>query len=114
MSVVDLPLSEAVEELTGFEVLGIQTHYGSTMEQLGAIKLVLGAVWAYANRAEKTSWQKVESMTLKQLNSYFGPEPVVADEESELGKESPSANGRHATSPSGPSTQDSPLMFTAP
>jgi hypothetical protein len=94
---LDIPLSEAVQGLTGFEVIAIQERYRTTMEHLGAIKLTLGTVWAWENRTTKTSWPTVESRTLKDLNGYFAAEPDDTDAEepdSELGKRSSPGDGR--------------------
>lgn len=73
---LDLPLSDAVQELTGFEALTIERRYNAKLEELGGIGLTIGVVWAYENRAgKKRSWASVESMTFKQLTGYFAPEP---------------------------------------
>jgi len=92
---VDIPLSVAVEELTGFEVIGIQDHFRTTMENLGAIKLVIGACWAYENRTAKTSWSAVEGRTLKELNGFFAEEPE--DPDSDEGKGSTPDDGQTET-----------------
>ncbi len=47
---VDLPISEAAKDLTGFEVIGIEEHYGRPFENIGATRLLLGCVWAFSNR----------------------------------------------------------------
>jgi hypothetical protein len=86
--IVDLTLSGAIEELTGFDVIAIETHFKRDFQDLGGFKTLLGAVWVYGNRdGRKMEWQAVKSMTLKQLNGYFVPEPTEAVEgESEVGK----------------------------
>ena len=97
---IDLPLSEAVESLTGFEVLGIQAHFKATMENLGAIALTIGSVWAWENRTTKTSWTAVEGRTLKDLNGFFAPEPDDTDPDdpdSDMGKPSWPGNGPTAS-----------------
>lgn len=77
---VDLPLSVAVEELTGFEVIAIQTHFHADFNDLGGVRSLLGTVWAYGNRDGKTlSWPVVKAMTLKQMNQIFAPEPGDTD-----------------------------------
>ncbi len=76
--VVDLPIKEALQELTGFEVIGIQKHYGTLLEKLGGACTLMGAVWAYENRREKTSWVAVESRSMHALEHYFAdndPDP---------------------------------------
>lgn len=81
---INLPFDEALKDLTGFEVLGIQRHYGLDMERLGGIRSMIGAVWAFENRQAKTDWSTVERMTLRELNEYFAePDP---DPESDQGK----------------------------
>jgi len=67
----DVPLEEAVQELTGFEVLGIQKRFGTDFEKLGGLQALIGTVWALENRQVKTDWSTVERMTIKQLNGYF-------------------------------------------
>lgn len=89
---VDLPLSVAVEELTGFEVIAVQSHFKTDFGELGGVRSLLGAVWAYGNRDGATlSWNAVKSMTLKDMNKVFLPEPVDADPDdpdTDLGKAS--------------------------
>jgi len=86
----DLPLSAAVEELTGFEVIAIQNHFKADFQELGGVRSLLGAVWAYGNRDGATlSWNAVKALTLKQMNDLFAPEPVDADPsdpDTDLGK----------------------------
>jgi hypothetical protein len=86
----DLPLSAAVEELTGFETLAIEAHFRQQFNDLGGVKSLIGAAWAYGNRNGQTlSWNAIKALTLKQLGGLFGDEPQDADEsepDSELGK----------------------------
>jgi hypothetical protein len=88
--ITDLPLSVAVEELTGFEVIAIQKHFGTDFAELGGVRSLLGAVWAYGNRdGQEMSWNAVKSLTLKQMNGMFAPEPIDADTtdpDTDLGK----------------------------
>ncbi|WP_112277148.1 hypothetical protein [Lentzea terrae] len=79
-----LPLEQSIKGLTGFEVIAAQKRYGMDFEKLGGIRTLVATVWAYENRAEKTSWQAIEGMTLSELESYF-PEPDL-DPESDQGK----------------------------
>lgn len=79
------PFEDALQELTGFEVIGIQNHYGTEMERLGGIRSLCGAVWAYENRTVKTSWAQVEAMTLRELSGYFA-EQTDDDPDRDLGK----------------------------
>jgi hypothetical protein len=89
------PLSVAVEEVTGFEILGIQKHFGLDFGDLGAARLLMAVVWALENRSRQgtttgpVTWFDVESLSLRQLNGYFSAEPVEAEEDNpstELGK----------------------------
>jgi hypothetical protein len=77
--VVDVPLEEAVKDLTGFEVLEIEKHYKGTMDNLGGTKMLIGTIHAYRNRQEQTaSWNAVEAMTLREMTEFFAepaPEP---------------------------------------
>jgi hypothetical protein len=74
--VVNLPLSDAVEELTGFEVLAIESYFGRDLNDLGSLRTLLGTVWVYRNRnGQKTDWTAVKAMTLKELQAYFAPSP---------------------------------------
>lgn len=73
---LDVPLSVAVEELTGFEVLGVQKRFRKNMDGLGGAEILMGTVWAYENRDGKTaSWQTIEAMTMRELTGYFEAEP---------------------------------------
>jgi hypothetical protein len=87
---VDLPLSTAVEELTGFEVIAVQEYFKKDFSELGGVRSLLGAVWAYGNRGgQSMSWNAVKALTLKQMNGMFAPEPEDADAsdpDTDLGK----------------------------
>lgn len=89
---IDLPLSAAVEELTGFEIIAIETHFKSDFDSLGGVKTLLGTIWVYANRGDqKMSWVDVKSLTVKQMQNTFLPEPEDTDPEdpdSDTGKDS--------------------------
>ena len=80
----EVPLSEAIQDLTGFEVLGIQKRYGVEFEKLGGIQALMGTVWSLENRQVKTDWSTIERMTLRQLNGYFPDKDP--DPESEQGE----------------------------
>lgn len=88
----DLPLSAAVQELTGFETIAIETHFRMQFNDLGGVKSLIGAAWAYGNRdAQTLSWNAVKALTLKQLGALFPDEPEDADADepdTELGKDS--------------------------
>lgn len=90
--VVDLPLSAAVEELTGFEVIAVENHFRKDFQALGGMKTLIGAVWVYGNRdGRKMEWATAKGMTLKQMQCYFAPEPddpIEDDPDSDMGKES--------------------------
>lgn len=89
---LDLPMSVAVEELTGFEIIAIERHFKTKLDELGAIALLVGTVWAYETRAAgkaSVPWPSVEGMTLRQLTGYFEPEPddvMPDDPDSDMGK----------------------------
>lgn len=88
---LDIPLSDAVQELTGFEALHIERRYNKKLEELGGISLTIGVVWAYENRnGQKRSWASVENMTFRELTGYFAPEPDDVNEDepdSDTGKD---------------------------
>ena len=90
--ITELPLSVAVEELTGFETIAIQERFKTDFSELGGVRSLLGTVWAYGNRdGNKMSWAAVMALTLKQMNGMFAPEPIDADPDdpdTDLGKES--------------------------
>lgn len=86
---IDLPLSAAAEELTGFEVLAIERQWGRPMHELGGYQLLAGTVWAYQNRQAQTGWDAVKAMTMRELSGYFEPEPDDTHDtepDTELGK----------------------------
>jgi len=86
--VVDIPFAEALQELTGWEMLGIGKRYGQEFNDLGPLKVLMGTIWSYENRTAKTEWSHVERMTLSQLEGYFAqPDP---DPESDQGEGSAS------------------------
>ena len=78
---VDIPLSDAVQEMTGHEVRVIERRENAKLEDIGGIALTIGVVWTYENRGKKRSWSDVENMTMRELTSYFAPEPDDVDEE---------------------------------
>ncbi len=81
---VDLPFDEAIQELTGFEVIAAQRHYGTELEHMGGVRSLCAAVWAYRNRVERTDWATVERMSLRDLHGFFAePDP---DPDSDQGK----------------------------
>lgn len=80
--ILDVPLSDAVQELTGFETLQVERRYNSKLEDLGGISLTIGVVWAYENRGgNKRTWSSVESMTVRELTGYFASEPDDVNED---------------------------------
>lgn len=88
-----VPMSVATEELTGFEVLGIEKHFGVSLDRIGTISLMIGVIWALESRAASrpASWAAIKNMTIKDMSEYFPPEPddAMPDEpDSELGKAS--------------------------
>lgn len=90
--VVDIPLSVAVEEMTGFETIAVENHFKKEFNSLGGVKSLIGAIWVYANRdGKKMDWNAVKAMTLKQMQGFFAPspdDPIEDDPHSDLGKES--------------------------
>lgn len=84
---IDIPLSEAVESLTGFEVIAVQKHFNKQLDDMGGVELLMAAVWAWRKRAnETTTWNDVKAMTIRDLKSFFPEEPREPD--GEMGKES--------------------------
>ncbi len=92
--VCEWPLSQALEELFGWEVLVIEKKFGRDLGSLPSVSLTMAVLWAMENRrrkATKTSpfgWPDVETMSLRQMNAYF-PKPPNEDldePETELGK----------------------------
>ena len=75
---LDMPLEEAINDLTGFEVLAIEREFGDRMENLGGIRTLMGTIWAYENRDAKRPWADVKAMTMKEMQAYFAkksPDP---------------------------------------
>jgi hypothetical protein len=90
---LDLPMTVAVEELTGFEIMAIERHFKEKFENFGAMWMLMGTVWAFETRAagKPVPWGGIEHMSMRQLNGYFEPEPddvMPEDPDSELGKAS--------------------------
>lgn len=76
---VDLPLKQAIKNLTGFEVIAISGHFGKEFEALGGINSLIGTIWAYENRGTTVEWAHVKGMTLQEMEDYFAPEVFDAD-----------------------------------
>lgn len=91
----DLPFKEASEELTGFEVIGIQKYFNQKFEDLGGMKALMGTVWAYKNRVEKTGWPSILEMTISQLYGSFPEEdPDPESDQANLSEsENPNQSG---------------------
>lgn len=79
-----LSLEDACNGFTGFEILGIQQHFGEKLENLGGAMTMYAAVWAYENRRERVAWPVVMAMSMQQVHDYFADEDP--DPESEQGK----------------------------
>ena len=79
MSQCPLPLSEAAQGLTGYEVLAIQKAMAKNLEALSGSELLIAATWAYMARDRKVEWAEVKSLTLKQLGAYFADEPEAPE-----------------------------------
>jgi hypothetical protein len=79
---VDIPLSDAAEELTGAEARTIQQHFREKLENLGSIELTIGLVYTYENRAgNKVGWAAVEGRSIRELSGFFAPEPEDASDD---------------------------------
>lgn len=73
------PLSEAMKDLTGFELMGIEDHFHTTIDKMSGLRAMYGVVWALENRAEKTSWVAVKQLTLGEIENYFPEEDDMDD-----------------------------------
>jgi hypothetical protein len=87
----ELTLTDAVQELTGFEALLVERRFNKKLEELGGTSLTIGVVWAYENRdGNKRAWSSVENMSFRELTGYFTPEPEDPNEtepDSDAGKD---------------------------
>lgn len=82
---VDVPLRDAIQDLTGFEVIGIERHFGRSLEDLSGASTLIGAVWAYENRSrakdDPVSWTAVKGRSVRELSGYFAADdPDDADQ----------------------------------
>ena len=90
--VVDMTFMEALDMLTGFEILGIQAHYKLDLEKLGGIRSIIGTVWAYERRENpQLTWGHIEHRSLKSMKTYFAPDDPGVD--SDQSKELPNDEG---------------------
>jgi hypothetical protein len=85
----DAPFSVAVNDLTGFEYIGIQKHFGNPFEKLSAAERVIGVVWALKNRDGQAPWSSVTGMSMTELAGYFPPEPDGDDPKAQSGTTTP-------------------------
>ncbi len=84
--VVDIPMSEALECLNGYETQAIERHYGKGMEHMSANDLMRGVLWAFRKRSiTDTTWKDAMELSIKECQQYFAPEPVEPDDDT--GKE---------------------------
>lgn len=93
--VCEWPLSQALEELYGWEVLVIEKKFGKDVGNLPSVSLTMAVLWAMENRRRKATkaspfgWPDVEAMSLREMNAYF-PKPPNEDldaPDTELGKD---------------------------
>lgn len=72
---IDLPVSEAVGTLTGFEIEILEKHFGVNFEQFSGTQAVKGVLFAYGNRGgSKIDWFDINAHTLNEYNDAFPPE----------------------------------------
>lgn len=90
-------LTEAIESLTVGEVRVIERHFGRSLDsgQLSGTDLTVAVIWALERRAwhvsdtprqggpegRKPDWADFDHWSMKQVNAYFSPEAVEADED---------------------------------
>jgi len=91
---IDLPFDEAIQELTGFEVMAISKHYNAEFEKLGAIKTLMGVVWAFECRTHKTEWVDIQNRSIRELHGFFAA-PDNKDPESTQNLESTISDTNH-------------------
>ena len=80
------PLLEAIEELTGCEIIAIEREFKCHVESLSQHQTIIGVVWAFENREHERTWAEIKSLRRKELTGYFQPEPK--DDEDPLSEES--------------------------
>lgn len=71
-------LSEAIQDLDGFEICGIEDYWGRDLGDLTGTTLTLSLLWARKRReGMKTAdaWQAVKRMKLGEMDNSFAPEP---------------------------------------
>jgi hypothetical protein len=83
---VDIPLDEALEELTGFEIIAIGKRFKCHVTELDPLLSLSASVWAFENRDGRIrSWESVLAMSQREVVEYFAdPAP---DPDSDEGKE---------------------------
>ncbi|WIM99392.1 hypothetical protein ACTOB_003043 [Actinoplanes oblitus] len=63
-----------MNDLNGFEYMGIQKKFGQPFEKLSGAERAMGVYWALVNRKESTPWSVVEKIPMYELVGYFQPE----------------------------------------
>jgi len=79
MAKSDMPLSEAMKDLTGFELIAIEDHYKTSIDKLSGLRAMYGVIFALENRAKKTTWSEVQSLKLSEVEEYFPDEDDMDD-----------------------------------
>lgn len=85
---VDFPISEAAQELTGFETIALEKRLGKRLDALGLGELTVGLVWSFEKRTNPhVTWDEIGKRTQKELSGFFAPESddELDDEDSPLG-----------------------------
>jgi hypothetical protein len=71
-------LTEAIESLTGQETFDIENQFQTNFDALSGMKLTFGVLHVLRRRKDPScSWAQTFSITLKDANDYFAPEPEV-------------------------------------
>lgn len=77
---LDIPMSEAMQRLTGFEIVKIKKQLKRpSLADADPIETMYGVMWAYENRTHPVTWDAVMSMEMNEVQGYFAPEPVEPD-----------------------------------
>ena len=79
---LNMPMSEAMQRLTGYEMLKIKKQLKRTSIADGdPIETMYAVMWAFENRNAPTTWDSVMALEMHEVQGYFQPEPADPDGE---------------------------------
>lgn len=79
---VDFPISEAMDDLTGFEIIAVRKAFGASIANLPEEDVLFAFVWAFEKRERPdVTPDEIRGWKMRAVREYFADEPVEVDVE---------------------------------